>query len=316
MKNSLAIVIPAYKIDFFQATLESLTAQTCKDFTVYIGDDCSPSDFESLVFEYKEKLDIVYHKFDTNMGGTNLVGQWKRCIELSKDEPWIWLFSDDDIMSPNCVEAFYEEIKECSQYDLYHFNVDTINEKGDIFIKCREYPDVITSLDFYKKKECAIIDSFVVEYIFRREIYEKENGFQQFDLAWGADIATWVKFGNRQGIKTIPKAKVYWRKSNVNITPNHQQEMVERKFLINIDYLQWSNNFFGVEVIGNYNKYVFFRLFCFYSLILTKRQLQTILEKGVKNQIVSPTFKFLLILSLPLIRVGKLFKNKIRKTKI
>lgn len=313
MNSNLAIVIPAYKIDFFRATLDSLTAQTCKDFTVYIGDDCSSADFKFLVDEYSSRLDIVYKRFDTNLGGKDLVGQWTRCIEMTQGEPWIWLFSDDDVMSANCVEAFFRTIKTEPEYDLYHFNVEAIDEKGDVFIKCREFPDVLTSLDFYKMKEHDLIDSFVVEYIFRRDVYKKEGGFQYFDLAWGADIASWVKFGSKQGIKTIEQAKVYWRKSHVNITPNRQREMVARKFMINIDYLLWANNFFGVEVIGNYNKYVFFRLFCFYSLILTREQLKAVADKAVSNMVIKPVYKSKIMLMLPVIRIGKWIKTKIRR---
>lgn len=313
MKSNLAIVIPAYKIDFFRATLDSLATQTCKDFTVYIGDDCSSADFKSLVDEYSSQLDVVYNRFDTNLGGKDLVGQWTRCIRMTKGEPWIWLFSDDDMMGTDCVEKFFEAIKEEPEYDLYHFNVEAIDENGDVFIKCREFPDVLTSLDFYKMKERDDIDSFVVEYIFRRDVYEKEGGFQKFDLAWGSDIATWVKLGNRRGIKTVKQAKVYWRKSHVNITPNRHPEMVARKFMINIDYLQWANKFFGVKVIGDYNKYVFFRLFCFYSLILTREQLEGVANKAVVSMIIKPEYKSRIMLLLPLIRIGKWGKSKIRR---
>ena len=37
----LAIVIPYYKLTFFEATLQSLADQTDKRFMVYIGDDAS-----------------------------------------------------------------------------------------------------------------------------------------------------------------------------------------------------------------------------------------------------------------------------------
>ena len=42
-QNNLAIVIPAYKSTFLPAALDSIAAQTCQDFTLYIGDDCSPN---------------------------------------------------------------------------------------------------------------------------------------------------------------------------------------------------------------------------------------------------------------------------------
>ena len=39
--SNLAIVIPAYKSTFLPVALDSIVAQTCKDFTLYIGGDCS-----------------------------------------------------------------------------------------------------------------------------------------------------------------------------------------------------------------------------------------------------------------------------------
>lgn len=42
-----------------------------------------------------------------------------------------------------------------------------------------------------------------MEYIFSRAIYNKVNGFQNFEMAWGSDIATWIKMGAEKGIKTL-----------------------------------------------------------------------------------------------------------------
>jgi glycosyltransferase involved in cell wall biosynthesis len=47
--NKLAIIIPAYKITFLDEALNSIANQTCLDFTVYIGDDASPHNIESIV---------------------------------------------------------------------------------------------------------------------------------------------------------------------------------------------------------------------------------------------------------------------------
>ena len=47
--NKLAIIIPAYKPDYLEETLESLTKQTNKDFKIYIGDDASPFYLENIV---------------------------------------------------------------------------------------------------------------------------------------------------------------------------------------------------------------------------------------------------------------------------
>ena len=104
--KSLAIIIPAYKDTYLRETLDSLVSQTINDFVVYIGDDCSPYNLKSIVNEYECKLNIVYVRFDNNLGGQSLVAQWNRCVAMSK-EKYIWLFSDDDLLPPNAVERFW-----------------------------------------------------------------------------------------------------------------------------------------------------------------------------------------------------------------
>ena len=75
----LAIVIPFYKLTFFEATLQSLANQTDKRFKIYIGDDASPEDCSVLLEKYKGKLDFLYKRFESNLGGISLVKQWEQC---------------------------------------------------------------------------------------------------------------------------------------------------------------------------------------------------------------------------------------------
>lgn len=108
MDSRLAIVIPAYKSRFLQATLDSIAKQSCKDFVVYIGDDNSPQNLEEIVGRYRNEFPLVYHRFEENMGRNDLPGHWERCIGLSRNEPLIWLFSDDDLMPADGVERILQ----------------------------------------------------------------------------------------------------------------------------------------------------------------------------------------------------------------
>ncbi|MCS2501115.1 glycosyltransferase [Bacteroides ovatus] len=66
--KKLAIIIPAYKPRFLQETLDSIAKQNSHEFTVYIGDDASPYPLKTIVDHYKNKFDIIYHRFEQNMG--------------------------------------------------------------------------------------------------------------------------------------------------------------------------------------------------------------------------------------------------------
>jgi hypothetical protein len=129
---------------------------------------------------------------------------------MSQEEEWIWLFSDDDIMHEQCVETFYSEINAGKLFDLYHFNVTIIDENSNILRKT-SFPSVLSIEEFNYRKFSGKLNSYVVEYIFRKQKYIEVGGFQEFDLAWGSDDATWSKIANEKSIKTFDKGDVKWR---------------------------------------------------------------------------------------------------------
>jgi len=238
--KDLAIVIPAYKPEFFAQALESISNQTCKDFVLYIGDDASPYDLYSIVKEYETNIEIVYKRFDENVGGRNLVEQWERCIALSKNEEWIWLFSDDDVMDKNCVESFYNKVN-CEEFDLCRFDLKLIDDNNNITgLSC--YPELESVIDYIKSRNNFEKSSAVTNYIFSRSIYLKENGFEKFPLAWCSDDATWFKFGREKGIFTINGTFVSWRNSSENIS-NNNKDFKLKKIKAQIQFLSWLYDF-------------------------------------------------------------------------
>lgn len=266
--KQLAIVIPAYKATFLRAALDSIAAQTCQDFTLYVGDDNSPYQLGDIVDEYRSKIDLVYHRFETNLGGKDLVAQWERCIEMSQGEPYIWLFSDDDIMEPRCVESFLSLPEEIRNKYIVHFNIHQIDEKGTIEKTPPLYPQTLAAKEYLDKKLFKpYLISYVVEFVFPRWVYEKAGGFQNFDMAWGSDFITWIKFANIcQGIYTIDgkDTRVRWRSSSENISPTKSHDVLIRKLMSQIDYTAYLVDCLknrGYEVPFKYVRYVWGYLF-------------------------------------------------------
>lgn len=266
MTHRLAIIIPAYKATFLPAALDSIAMQTCRDFTLYVGDDCSPEPIGNIVEKYRDKINLVYQRFDTNLGGKDLVAQWERCIAMSQDEPYIWLFSDDDVMKSNCVEELLRQIEKTGgYYDVYHFNVDTIDEHGAFVRRKQDYPSVLSAYDFYRGKNSGRLSAFVVENVFTRKVYEQMGGFMKYDLAWGSDVASWIVFSGRKGMCTIPNARVYWRQSSQNITPDYSPQIAERKLRAQMELLNWAYRYFAEEPDIYTTNRAFFILFIHYN---------------------------------------------------
>lgn len=301
---SLAIVIPAYKDTFLDMTLESLSRQTNKDFRVYIGDDSSPYDLESIVSKYREVLNIRYVRFPDNIGGKDLVAQWERCVSLTHDEEWIWLFSDDDYLSPDCVDSFYQVVSAYPRYDVYRFNVQVVGREQNLLKKVI-YPPVISSYDLYRGKLLGRLDCYVVEFIFSRKVYEEQGGFLSFDLAWGSDLATWVKFGMEKGIRSLDGGVVSWRSSGDNISTIESSAIVIRKVKALIAFLQWGESFWKKRerAVRAINDYGFIMRMVGFAPKISVRECRTLVGKYTANKAVRTT----VIMSL--LRLGVFIKK-------
>lgn len=242
--SNLAIVIPAYKKSFLEEALLSIAGQTCKKFTLYIGDDASPHDLYPLVKPFEKSVKLIYKRFDENLGHKDLVAHWERCIDMTQGEDWIWLFSDDDVMESRCVESFYS-ILEKEKYDLYHFNVIIVDKDSVVKRVCTEYPPLLTAVSFFGKTVSHTLESYVTEYIFNRRHFLDCGRFQHFDFAWGSDHATWTKLSFRKGILTIPESKVRWRSSGENISSAvGSPKIIARQVKAGVSFYFWGKSFF------------------------------------------------------------------------
>lgn len=241
----LAIVIPAYKIDYLDKTLDSLSSQTNKDFTVYIGDDCSPYDLSDVVNRYSEQLNIVYRRFDTNLGKENLVHHWNRCLDMMQGETFFCLFSDDDVMEASCVERFQETLKQNGVCDVYHFNINIMDASGAIVTECTDFPDMLSADDFLRQLYSCQIDARMPEFVFRTQAFRKAGGFVDFDLAYRSDNATVLVTAKEKGICTIQGARVLWRDSGINVSSSRNKELRIRRMYANIDFFNWLEKFYA-----------------------------------------------------------------------
>jgi glycosyltransferase involved in cell wall biosynthesis len=215
----LAIIIPYYKLTFFEATLKSLAVQTCQDFKVYIGDDASPEDPVLLLEKYKGKFDLAYHRFDENLGGTSLPKQWKRCIALSNNEEWVMILGDDDVLGSNSVDSFYENLPEIERekINVVRFATQIINEKSEVLTEVFRHPIKEKTTDFLIKKFSKETRSSLSEYVFNKKVLV-EKSFRNFPLAWHSDDIALLEFSNFGNCYSINDGIVFVRVSTLNIT--------------------------------------------------------------------------------------------------
>lgn len=233
----LAIVIPYYKYDFFEATLQSLALQTNKQFHVYIGDDASPKPPTDLLEKYKDQFSFSYHRFESNLGGTSLVQQWNRCLKLVQNETWVQILGDDDTLAPNTIASFYENLPEITKVNsaVVRFATQVIDENGKAISGIYQHPKLELASDFLVRKFKGGTRSSLSEYIFKKQKVDAIQ-FKDFPLAWYSDLLAVVEFAEFKIIYTINEAGVSFRLSGKNITSKTDDFVVKNQATFSFYY--------------------------------------------------------------------------------
>jgi len=241
----LAIIVPAYSSQYLAAALESIVSQTDQRFNLYVFDDASPHPIAKVVSEFGSKRPILFHRFEENLGGKSLVAHFHRCIARTT-EPWICVFSDDDLMDPACVASFLNElINSSGNHDLYRFNTRSIDVVGRVMSESEPHPALETGGDFLCARLQDRRTSTMQELVFARETYLKVGGIPDFPLAWASDDAFIARMGAQQPIKTISGPRVSWRQSGVSISTNLSPANAKQKIIASQMLVNWAADFLG-----------------------------------------------------------------------
>lgn len=101
MNDLVSILIPAYKPQFFEASLLSAINQTYSKTEIIISDDCPTNRIEKIVTRYSLNNPKIKYKRNKPPEGGLL--NYIKCFNLSNGN-YIKFLNDDDILDNNCVE--------------------------------------------------------------------------------------------------------------------------------------------------------------------------------------------------------------------
>jgi glycosyltransferase involved in cell wall biosynthesis len=226
----LAIVIPYYNIAFLEQTLLSLQSQTDQRFNVYIGDDASPDNPTEIISNYQTGLNSNYVRFDENLGGSSLVKQWERCVDLIQEEQWIMILGDDDVLGSECIAEFYKNLDtvESQKINLIRFASAYSDKSGERISEVYKHPIIEKTTDAYFRHFTGVSRSSLSEHIFRRSAYVKYR-FTDFPLAWHSDDKAWLDFTQCNNLYTINDAVVNVRVSESSISGKSDNLLMKQK---------------------------------------------------------------------------------------
>lgn len=235
----ITVALPAFKSRYLKEAVSSLLAQTYADFELVVVDDASPEDLASVLAEFPDSR-IKYHRNPMNLGGKNLVANWNRCLELAKGD-WFVLASDDDVYHPEFLAEMVELSGKYPSVDIFHSRVSVIDSHGLVRDFTSGCPEWESAADFLWHRLKRLRLGFIPEFCFRTSALCEIGGFIDFAAAWGSDVATCAKVGERHGIVASNRTLLSWRRSGMNISTSDLYLGQKLKGLD--EFLAWCDEF-------------------------------------------------------------------------
>lgn len=125
MKELVSIITPSYNTaKFISKTIESVQAQTYKNWEMIIVDDCSTDNTDEVVCKYLSDNRIKYIKNEKNSGAA--VSRNKALREAKGK--WIAFLDSDDLWSPEKLEKQIKFMKE-NEYHFSYTDYEEIDEQ-------------------------------------------------------------------------------------------------------------------------------------------------------------------------------------------
>ncbi|MCL4803575.1 MAG: glycosyltransferase family 2 protein [Anaerolineae bacterium] len=126
----VTIGLPIYNgQNYLAQTMDSILAQTYRDFEIIISDNASTDQTESICREYAARDERVhYYRNETNIGAS---ANYNRVFELGQGAYFKWA-AHDDLLAPTYLERCVEVLDRYPDVVLAYTQAKAIDDKGNI----------------------------------------------------------------------------------------------------------------------------------------------------------------------------------------
>lgn len=224
----VSVIIPNYNHSpYLKRRIDSVLAQTYKDFELIILDDKSTDNSRDIIDSYRNNpkiSKIIYN--EENSGST--FKQWNKGVSLANGE-YIWIAESDDIADSLLLETLLAGIQKTDSVlaycDLYKIDAND-NNIGNWRYRYQDNFDVsIFGADFSMKGDGYINKYLSFEntipnasgVLFSKEAYLAIGGVDE-DIKYCADWLLWLKL--------LSKGNVFYTSQQLNYFRRHEGSVI------------------------------------------------------------------------------------------
>lgn len=232
--SRITVLMPAYNVGaYIKEAIESVLAQTFKDFTLLVIDDCSTDNTAEVVHSFSDPR-IRYEKNEHNLG---LAENLNRGLELSDTELCARM-DGDDIAEPNWLETGVKILDTHPEVGICSFGFQFFGTKTSV-VRFPEHNE--------DSKAQMLFGCTVIVPVFRRSVMA-ENGFRYSTEAFPAeDYMMWSHCYRVTQVYNVQATLFHYRMHETQISTSKRIAQQEKSDIVRLRMLEWLNPDFSEE---------------------------------------------------------------------
>jgi len=212
----VTFIVPCYRLaHLLPDCIESILAQSCRDFEILIMDDCSPDHTAQVARSFRDPR-VHYIRNQENLGH---LSNYNKGIGLARGQ-YIWLISADDRLRRPYVLQRYLDLMEQHPEVGYAFcpGMDLVEGQETQVLPYSVHGDrdaILPGREFLAKlvfRNTIVSPSGMV----RRECYDISKF--PLDMPWGGDWYLWCLFAFHYDVAYFAEPMVCYRRHNGSMT--------------------------------------------------------------------------------------------------
>ena len=206
-KYTVSICIPTYnRKEYLRETIDSILAQTYKDFEIVVVDDGSTDGTEDMI----KKLDVpVTYYWQQNSGDA---AARNKLIELAQGK-YISFIDSDDLLMPDAIERMIRIMEAENEDVIVYGSYFRIDEHGKIYGRCKRrlYSGIITRHLFETILVHACGSMFPTKILRESPAFDKSlNICSDYDL--------WLRLSMKYRFIALPEPTFKRRRHSTNLS--------------------------------------------------------------------------------------------------
>ncbi len=222
----VSVILPNYNHSaYLKERIDSILAQTYRDFEIIILDDKSTDNSIEIIEGYRdnEKVShIVYN--ETNSGST--FKQWDKGFALAKGE-YVWIAESDDYADPTFMERCIEQLNAYPDVVFCYCDSNLVDERGEKIshpIEGLIDPDYGKDMILSEGKEFIKASLSIMNkvynasmVIFRKEYIKRINPTYKI-FRYSGDWLFWVEMAAQGRVVRVTKKLNYFRQHSNKVS--------------------------------------------------------------------------------------------------